>query len=30
VAYGLEHPDTGPRFREHLLEILPRLRAAGD
>ena len=22
VAYGLEHPDTGERFREHLKEIL--------
>jgi UTP--glucose-1-phosphate uridylyltransferase len=30
VAYALEHPDTGPRFRKHLLEILPRLRATGD
>ena len=25
VAYGLEHPDTGRRFREHLLEMLSRL-----
>jgi UTP--glucose-1-phosphate uridylyltransferase len=22
VAYGLEHPDTGAEFREHLKEIL--------
>ncbi|NIL95472.1 MAG: UTP--glucose-1-phosphate uridylyltransferase, partial [Woeseiaceae bacterium] len=22
VAYGLSHPDTGERFREHLKELL--------
>ena len=22
VAYGLEHPDTGDKFREHLKEVL--------
>ncbi len=26
VAYGLEHPDTGPKFRAHLAALLPHLR----